>query len=102
MITKFRIFENTFYDKVFKDNKDYLKADKLLCINNYIGELTDKFDLTIGKLYNKENIAPFYISIIDDKGQELYFSPSEILKIFSTEQNWEEYEMKQKANKYNL
>ena len=98
MITKFKIFEGTL---LWDWNE--LGISKLLCINNRIGELTDEYDLTIGKLYNiDKNSNNNVIVIVDDSGYKIFFDPRLIYRAFSTDQDWEEYQLNQATNKYNL
>ncbi len=85
MITKFKLFEKY---NAFKG--------KMLCINNHIGELTDKYNLTIGKKYNifvevTSSFNSYYL--FDDVNNILFFDKSELKKIFSNAKSMEEYEI---------
>ena len=99
MITKFKIYERMDQDGNFIFDRT---VTKMLCINNHIGDLEDKYDFTVGKVYDIKGYAPFYMSFIDDKGITQYFSSSEVFMNFSTDQSWEDYLIKKDANKYNI
>jgi len=71
------------YIKTFEE-KLYQPGKKLLCINNNVGELEDKYDFTIGKFYNIHEYESWWISFIDDKGVAQFFKPSDVSKNFST------------------
>jgi hypothetical protein len=106
MITKFKIFESIEDEKriyIDPSGNVFRNLTKMLCIDNHIGQLENKYNFTVGKIYDIKNFKPYYISFIDDNGIEQYFSPPvEVYNNFSTEQSLEEYEMKKTANKYNL
>lgn len=104
MITKFKIFEAGIYKYGFidADSKYHHNIDKMLCIDNRIGELEDTYDFTIGKIYNVKRYKTFVIEIIDDKGKIQYFDSNSLFKNFSTDASYDDYLMKKDAGKYNL
>ena len=106
VITNFKIFEEGIYKRIYTDpNGNIFRKHNLtsmLCINNHIGELEDKYNFTVGEFYNVKKFNIFYISFLDDNGNEEYFNCKKVSQNFSTDQSWEDYEMRKTANKYNL
>lgn len=104
MIIKFKIFEAGIYKYGFidSDSKYHHDIDKMLCIDNHIGELEDTYDFTVGKIYNVKRYKTYIISIVDDKGVEQFFDSDTLFKNFSTDASYDDYLIKKETEKYNL
>lgn len=100
------MFEEGVYsrEKIYVDQYDHIHRNlkSMLCINNHIGVLDDKYDFTIGKLYKLKTFEMYGISFIDDNGKEQYFNPSDVSKNFSPEQSYEDYLIKKSTEKFNI
>jgi len=96
MIIDFKIFENI--------ADQFNGVTKLLCVNNHIGILKDKYNLTVGKMYKIKDYEVGCIIIEDNIGEELFFSQDSILseKNFTLDQSMEEYELRKNAEKFGL
>ena len=105
-----KYYENVEVDKTGRpkfyidpsDGRVFRNLRKMLCINNYIGELTNKYDFTVGKLYDIEEYSPYCISFKDDLGYEQFFEPNRVCKNFSPEQSWEDYQSRVDAKKFGI